>query len=739
MATQGRSRRVTVAHALAGTAALFWLTTAAAVEAGAATAPLIEEIVVVADKAPRSPRELIGTVTVIDARQLEGELAGSFGDLFRFVPGVAQEGHSTRFGADGISVRGVGGNRVLIEADGIPVSEQFDIGAFSHAARELHGIDLIKRVEVLRGPASTLYGSAAIGGVIAVSTFEPEDLILPGRQLGGRLNMRYDSRSNARAISGLAALRQGGWSGFLHLARTQHAEIDNRAAAQRPQDLQQGDAEAATFKLRRRDGFGNVLQLSGGVSADDTRSEIRSLPGSGRQFRNTTRLSGDDHDRRRRLALEYRIERPATLLDGGRIRAWLQGSETEQFTEDERAATDPPVLNERVFRFAQNNGGLALNLHKRLAGGGADHRLSFGIEYRRARTRELRDALQTRLDDGSQTNVLLGEHFPLRDFPVTDSDEIGVYVQDPIQLPGSRWSLVPGLRYERYRVLPDADPRFRAGAPDAELVRIEEQALTPKLGLLLQLSEAWDLFAQYARGFRAPAFDDANIVLNIPFADVRVLPNPGLRAERSDSLELGARWFAGAARLDLALFHNRYDDFIDNKAPLGPDPDSGTLLFQSRNIERATISGAEARFQWPFRLARDQLRLDLGLAWARGRNEATGRALNAVEPPHGRVSLNWAPAAAPLELGLMASASGRAARVDESGGPLFRPAGHALFDLFAAWTPSPRLRLNLALINLGNRRYWNWNRVRGLSPEDPTLPLLSGPGLNAALSAAFHW
>ena len=98
------------------------------------------------------------------------------------MPGVDYEAAGTRFGAEGINIRGIGGNRVAILVDGVPLSDQFDTGSFSNATRDFIDAGLIQNIEVLHGPASALYGSAAIGGVVAVRTPDPADIVSAWRR-----------------------------------------------------------------------------------------------------------------------------------------------------------------------------------------------------------------------------------------------------------------------------------------------------------------------------------------------------------------------------------------------------------------------------------------------------------------------------------------------------------------------------------------------------------------------------
>ena len=70
-----------------------------------------DQIVVVANKDERSIREVAANVTVMSREDLNAELATAMGDVFRYVPGIDYEAAGTRFGTEGINIRGIGGNR----------------------------------------------------------------------------------------------------------------------------------------------------------------------------------------------------------------------------------------------------------------------------------------------------------------------------------------------------------------------------------------------------------------------------------------------------------------------------------------------------------------------------------------------------------------------------------------------------------------------------------------------------
>lgn len=122
----------------------------------------LDQITVTGTRTPRSVGESSGTVTVIDAERVRRELSRNIQDLVRYEPGVSVRGN-LRYGLQDFNIRGLDANRVLIQVDGIRQPERFTFGPFA-LGRDYFEIETLRTVEIIRGPASTLYGSDALGG-----------------------------------------------------------------------------------------------------------------------------------------------------------------------------------------------------------------------------------------------------------------------------------------------------------------------------------------------------------------------------------------------------------------------------------------------------------------------------------------------------------------------------------------------------------------------------------------------
>ncbi|MCG8436224.1 MAG: TonB-dependent receptor, partial [Gammaproteobacteria bacterium] len=536
----------------------------------------LDAIVSVAAKSPRPVSDVAGSVAVITEEQIDRDLAQDITDLVRYQPGISVEANGTRFGASGFQVRGIGGNRVTVEIDGVPVSDQFDIGNFSNAGRDFIEPELIKRVEILRGPASTLYGSDAIGGVISILTKDPHDLLLDSDNrysINGKVGYNSDDQSNVFNAHG--AIIGGQVSGMLSATRRNGHEVDNKAAGT-PDDPQDFDRTNVLGKLVYDFVDGGRLRAIADIHEENVQTDIRSFLGEGR-FATTTSLTGDDEQRRQRYAIDYEWLGASAFLRRGIVRGFHQDSEIEQFTIQERGLQSPPVRQERLFTFDQQTRGIEANLQGEFTSGAVQHVFGYGVELLETETVEQRNATEINLVTGAQTNILLGENFPLRDFPITETVEAGIYFQDEIKFSNKRFTLIPALRYDYYDLDPKPDAVFNADNPNTGTTGLTENSISPRLGAIYRVTDGIDVFAQYVRGFRTPPFEDVNIGLDIPIFNIRAIPNPDLKAETSDGLEAGVRFDRGATQFEVAGFYNEYDDFIETKINLGPDPASGVI------------------------------------------------------------------------------------------------------------------------------------------------------------------
>jgi vitamin B12 transporter len=200
--SHGRMRIRTMSR-LSPSSSARWLVAAIACAAHAQDAPpaTLPPVVVTAARSPQSLDRLVADVTVIDADEIARSGAQGVVELLQRQPGVEVTQNGGPGATSGVFLRGANRGQTLLLVDGMRVASA-SVGAPSFEAVPL---DRVERIEILRGPASSLYGADAIGGVIQIFTKQPAS----GASLDASAGYgTYDTRTaSAGATLALGAAR----------------------------------------------------------------------------------------------------------------------------------------------------------------------------------------------------------------------------------------------------------------------------------------------------------------------------------------------------------------------------------------------------------------------------------------------------------------------------------------------------------------------------------------------------
>lgn len=711
-----------------------------------AAVKVLDRIVVTATRTERAISDVPNIVDVIDRKRMDETLIRNLKDLFRYEPGISVPAGYGRFGLGDIRIRGLGGNRVLVQTDGIPVSDAFAIGSFSNANRNFVDLDTLKRVEVLRGPGSSLYGSDALGGVVSFQTKDPSDFLQDGKRHYFGLKLGYEGESEGLFGGATAAFGGERWSGLVAVSHRQGKELENqgdndsngsRRSAPNPQNR---DGRSLLSKLiyAPSDTQRFKLTVEGNEDATDTilNSSLGFQPFTGAT---NTKVTGDDHQTRARVSFAYETDAlGAGFADSLHWQVYRQDSETTQRTLEERTTSSRVrQRRQREFNFDQRRVGAEATLFKDVATGSVQHALVYGFMLTRTQTKQKRDGLLTLLATGATSAVVPPDVFPVRDFPSSDTTTAALFVQDEISFADGDFRLIPAIRIDRYELVPQVDNIFAEDNPGVVISRLKETSVSPKLGAVWHFAPNWSLFSGYARGFRSPPYNDINIgFTNLAFG-YTAIANPNLKPEISDGLELGVRYVGDAAYASLSGYYNRYDDFIESLRFIGVN-DQGLRLFQSQNVAEARISGIELKAGAELGRISERLTgwsLRGAAAYARGEDRTTGLPLSTIDPLRGSLGLAFNHDLWGAEL-----AGSFARRQDRlANDTLYAPAGYGVVDLLAHWSFAPGARLNVGVFNLGDKRYSDWADVPGVSATSFTLDRYTRPGRNLSVSVAVEW
>ncbi len=513
-----------------------------------------EVVVVTASRTPQTAADAPPSLVVMTARDLDAAAAPTLDDALRLVPGFnlfrrtgSRVANPT---SQGVSMRGLGpsgASRAVVLVDGLPLNDPF--GGWVYWGR-VPG-ESIDRVEVLRGGASDLYGSAALGGVIQVLT----------RPSGARPDLSAEASLASQSThegSFSAGGRTGNWGGRLSAGGL---ETDGYVLVD--------EAERGTVDTEAGVGY---------ATADLTVD--RTIPG-GRAFVRG-RFFGESRKNGTPLQTNRtHVDQVVAGADAGgpslgqaSVRLYASAQVYNQAFSAVAADRDSEALI-RVQRVPAQDTGLSAQWSRPL---GAAHTLVAGLVGREVR--------------GASDEVVVSSGV------ATSTVGAGGRERSASAFALDIWRLRPNVHltlaarfdhWRRYRALSVTTPLARPGPPVVTEFPDESQSsFNPRALLLVNATRSLDLSLAGYRSFRGPTLNE--LYRSFRVGDTVTLANPGLRAESLHGGEIGARWSDPRATASSTLFWSETKDPVANRT-LTTTP---TLITRQRqNLGRTRARGME--------------------------------------------------------------------------------------------------------------------------------------------------
>ena len=505
-------------------------------------------------------------VAVLEGAELRVGQGAALGETLEQVPGVRSLSMTTGIGKP--VIRGMTHYRVVTLDNG----QRSETQAWGHDHSPNVETATAERVEVIKGPASVLYGSDALGGVVNVIAPPVPDALDGASFVRGRVGTVYSH--NVRGRDGTLSI-EGASGGFgARAALTARASGDMRTPVGLLSNTQ-NRAAASEGAMGYRGAWGAVTARYAGR---DERIEIFDDPIASPGYTGFQRIGTH------RGAVE------ATLPLG---RARLQASAGyEQNLRREFASAD--ATRPDLGLFVRNWSGL-VHLHHGPIGPFSGTLGVSGMASRFA-------------NRGSETLI-----------PGSDSRTAALYAFEQAEF--GRWRTTFGARLDHRTLATAADTGI--GVPAQ---RLGFSAVTGSVGVLYRLTEPVALVANVARGFRAPAAPD--LWANGFHEGTRAFErgNPDLHVETSLNTEAGVRINASTVTAELTGFVNQVADYIYLR-PFG----TGGAVFDSLQVVQgdARLVGVEARASYrPLTF----LTLQLSGDWVRGDNLTARVPLTFIPP-----------------------------------------------------------------------------------------------------------
>lgn len=705
--------------------------------APAAAPTQLDAVTTAATRTKRPIDEVPGTVSIITSDDIDRDNMTNMRDLVRDEPGVSVGNQATRGGFTNYVIRGIGGNRVVILSDGVRVPDfpGSNGGSPTGYTRDVVDLDSVKQVEIVRGPASALYGSDALGGVVAYTTKDPGDYLTPGgRDYFASLKAGYSGADRSFAETGTIAGRAGKVEFMgLYTRRDGHEMTPAQSSlGPNPQNWYENNFLAkAVFRPNDVDTIRVIGEYYDKMTTTQVLSDFGDFPSL---FTKVYDEWAGDRAQRYRLSAQWVHDAPIGFVDRLDLMTYFSSSNRIENTYQLRGAVGGAIPTNRrdsAFQFNQNIWGAELQLNTDAKLFDLANHFTYGLSFSYTSTTRPRLRVATTLATGATTLASGGENFPNKNFPDTNTIQAGAYVQDEIK--SGRLTVTPAVRVDYYGLSPNPDADFwrSSGAVSVLPQASNYLSVSPKLGLLYRFTEEYSGFFQYARGFRAPPYDNANFAFNNAASFYQILPNGNLRPETSDGFEIGARAkYRNGSSWQLSGFYNFYNNFIDTTVVGMAGP---ITQFQYVNLAAVSIWGFEARGEYRFLPQWSALGY---FAFAQGTDSATGRPIDSVDPWKAQARLRYGYETG-LGVQLINTVVGAHDQVSQP--TYFQAPAYYTLDATVGYTVNEHAKFNVGVWNITNAKYWNAQDVIGIATTNVTLDRYAQPGRYFGANLTLKW
>lgn len=684
--------------------------------------------------ATRDPSRFAYTPEKQSKDSLLSKQATSVAAALEDIPNVDIRGGSRSI-AQKPNIRGLSDNRVVQVIDG--VRQNFDL---AHRGSYFLPMSLIQEIEVIKGPSSSLWGSGALGGVVAMRTPNALDLLKNNDKFGVKIRQGYQTANNLseRDVSVFSAndkfdvLISGFYNNADNLRTGKGNKLNNTAYKQfgglAKFGWQINDAnrvELSHRETRFKQTAPSNNEVENELTNEQITDQINKFHGPNNAFPRPKAKSPSEI---------------SEFYSGVKTRLGSVSYLSDQQIPDQSTVfnyyltPDNPYLNTHIALY--NNKTIEKEQRKvsgvkdqtKLTTRGINLRNSselshisfvYGVDY-------MRDKISTERGTNSSDAQFRAEPYN------ANSNTTGVYLIAHIPLFGEKLLLSPSVRYDHYDT-------------SSKTVKYKDNHLSPATKLTWKVTNWLDFSAKYNEAFRAPSMQErfvsgSHFGANLAgkYAVNKFVANPNLRPETAKNKEITANLHFDSLfkqgdkfKIEATYFRNDVKDFINlkifNDANTSTSANGAFLPTKSQyqNITNARLSGIELQAQYQT----ERLTLFTNYGSTKGRDKDSGEALSNIAASKIGVGADYALVKDKFTVGATITHYAAQHRVPKDHAVTYP--SYILTDLRATYAPLKgewkNLRLDFALENLFDRKY------------QPAFSLMEGTGRNAKISAVYSF
>jgi len=558
----------------------------------------LSTVIVSANLYEQKLNKLTKPAAVLMHREILDNMSSNITDVLASTPGFTQiwEYHSP------IILRGLNSNRLIIMKDGNRRIGTFPGGYFG---QDINIYDT-KKVEIIKGPGSVIYGSGAISGIINVisnEVFEPNNTTVEISSGYGSNNKEFLELIKIKHTKENFGISVNG-----KYRKTDSYKYGNGNTAENS-DVEDRDLAINTgYKFSRQHKITFNLNYHSGDWG-----KARGFNGPTKYF---TKIRNEEENIHTNFSYAFT---PGGFFETLRLSVYYDKGERDYF-QYKYTTTSNRLSTLDLVHYKDNYGGGRLfsifNISK-------NNKLTAGI-----------DAYIFRLNNPSEIiDYYNNTKGGLEGYKNAGQENLGAFVSDEWKI-GKKISLQAGLRYDAAKVIEgesainsDRNQTRNAGSGNA--------------GIVYSSNSRTHFSFNAGRAFRMPTTEEL-FTKTISCKGIKI-GNPDLKAEYSWNFDLG--WRGSGAKnkfvYDFALFYNKLDDFI-NEAPQANDPD---VDFTYKNTD-AEIMGGEFSASYSFNnvlKVYNSLYIGLGISYVYGidKSSENDEALFGIPPLKSTIELNY--------------------------------------------------------------------------------------------------
>lgn len=654
-----------------------------------------EEVRVTASRVEQELLDVPMSVSVMTKEQIERSSAKTVGDLLKNVPGVRVMNDGSQ-GMKRIQIRGEDAFRTVVMIDGQRITEHKSMSG----APILIDPSMIERIEVIKGPASVLYGSDAIGGAINIITKKGGE-----RPVQGEVSAGMTSGNSGTSVSGSIF---GAFNGWEYRVSASHEKADNLHTPLG--EVENTDFSAKNASLYLAYNFNEDVKA--GLTLDHYDLDFNT------GLQDMAEAGYDDFlvavPKWKRTKVGAFVEAKNLTENLVRVRADAFYQKSDKWMHNRVWMTQKiPVatLNMKMDNYADNEldqYGVSLQTDWQL---GDLHYLIAGYEFNYD---DLEALTKTHTRSDWTTRV------PSPDFTDSNTRKLSrntgyqqmhaVYATMESILPAD-FTLNYGARYTwvesevktwEGETAPSTDMTTDPGTPSLNYKDKKSESdsrVVFNLGTVWRGIEHTALRATWAQGFRAPNLMERYIPTSMGGGNIVI--NPDLDPERSNNYELGARFTPGRAVLDVAVFYSDASNYIQAFK-------IAEKTYMNKNVGSAKTHGIEVEASYRFENGFESY---VNGTWMRRKFEQDGTSTYDSGTPelYGRYGVRWYGdvQGASLRTDFYAVSQSETALYDFDDKVTTRYAGSTYFNLEAgvAFGPQNAYSFDVGLYNITDKAY----------------------------------